>query len=205
MVWINSPCALADNSWIDVEALWNFPTNPPKHGKLSWPLVEYEKRKRDSEPLIYFDAGFNPRIPRYAVKAKRGPVYERLTREEEVMRVSTNAGIMSMTIVCQKLPRWPIYIKRSDNIRVIDVFRAIYDTYSQPLTHQELRDLGEAQIERCRAAFLQRCHDSPEFDHIEERKGMLRIDLLRGRRIFKGLVPVPTQPWTYELLFDDGC
>jgi len=186
------------------QELWDWETNPPVHGRLSWPLVEYDKRRRDPEPLIYFDVGFNPRIPRYAVKAKRGPVHEPLTREEEVMSVSTNAGMMSMTIICKKLQKWPIHLKRSDILRVVDVFRAIYDTYSQPLTHQDLKELGEEHIERCRRAFLQRCHDSLEFDHIEERKGMLRIDLLRGRRIFKGLITVPGQPWTYELLFDEG-
>jgi hypothetical protein len=155
--------------------------------------------------LIYFDAGFNPRnVPRFAVKAKRGMVYEPLTREEETMGVSTNARMLHMTIVNRKLEKWPIHIVTQRGIRVIDVFRAIYDTYSQPLTHGELKDFGAEYIDRCKRAFLQRCHDSPEFDHIEERRGMLRIDLMRGRRIFKGLIPVSGQPWTYELLFDDG-
>ncbi|KAF8886238.1 hypothetical protein CPB84DRAFT_1787745 [Gymnopilus junonius] len=189
-----------------VEEVWRWQAgNPSKHGKLAWPLIEYDKRRHNPDPLVYYDAGFNPRIPRYAVKVRRDLINEPLTREEEVMPVSVSATIRSMTIICKKLPRWPIYLRRPDtSLRVIDIFRAIYDTYSMPLTHQELRELGEDYIEKCRRAYLQRCRDSPEFDHLEERKGMLRIDLLRGRRIFKGLIPVPGQAWTYELLFDEG-
>ena len=52
------------------------------HVVLSWPLVEYALRKRDPYPLITFDAGFDPRDRKYAVKAKRGYHSTPLTREE---------------------------------------------------------------------------------------------------------------------------
>ncbi|KAF8963038.1 hypothetical protein BDZ97DRAFT_1068198 [Flammula alnicola] len=46
---------------------------------------------------------------------------------------------------------------------------------------------GDEYIERCQRAFKQRCEDSSQFTHIEERRGLLRIDILRGRRISKVL------------------
>ncbi|KDR83034.1 hypothetical protein GALMADRAFT_238795 [Galerina marginata CBS 339.88] len=178
-------------------------TDPPIHANLTWPLIDYATRKRAPEPLIYFDAGFNPRNSKYPVKAKRGLHWSPLTREEETMFVSLGAFISNMVIINKRLEAWPIHIRMSHNIRIIDVFRAIYDVYAQPLTERELRDCGPEYIQRCERAFLQRCQDGPDFAHNEQRKGMLRIDLLRGRRVFKGLTPIPGQPHTFELLFDD--
>ncbi|KAF8182296.1 hypothetical protein BJ912DRAFT_1061778 [Pholiota molesta] len=112
-----------------------------------------------------------------------------------------------MVIINKKLHLWPIHLKNNNSwhaLRVIDVFRAIYDTYAQPLTPQELAHFGDEYVRRCQPAFMRRCEDSPQFTHVEERRGLLRIDLLRGHRIFKGLVPIPGRPFHYELLFDDG-
>lgn len=177
------------------------------HLVLSWPLVEFTLRKRDPYPLITFDAGFDPRDRKYPVKAKRGYHSTALTREEMDIPVVYSTIIPEMVIVNQKLHLWPIHLKNPNawhTLRVIDVFRAIYDTYAQPLTPHELSHFGEDYIRRCQPAFAQRCQDSPQFTHIEERRGLLRIDLLRGRRIFKGLVPIPGRPLQWELLFDDG-
>ena len=62
---------------------------------------------------------------------------------------------------------------------------------------------GRETIKRCEAAFKQRCDDGPELACLAERKGMLRIDLLRGRRIFKGLYPDIGQVNSYKLFFDN--
>ena len=177
------------------------------HLVLSWPLVEYALRKRDPYPLITFDAGFDPRDRKYAVKAKRGYHSTPLTREEMDIPVVYSTIIPEMVIVNEKLHLWPIHLKNANpwhTLRIIDVFRAIYDTYAQPLTPQELTHFGKDYIRRCQPAFTQRCQDSSQFTHIEERRGLLRIDLLRGRRIFKGLVPIPGRPLRWELLFDEG-
>lgn len=115
-----------------------------------------------------------------------------------------SSTVHHITIINRKLDRWPIHIHLPYQIRVIDVFRAIHDMYAQPLTHQEMESIGAEAIARCGRAWKQRCEDGPEPTHIEERKGLLRIDLLRGRRIFKGLVPTRMQSDTYELLFDEG-
>lgn len=120
------------------------------------------------------------------------------------MQLSETAFVNWIVITCDKLPLWPIKLKQTTNLRVIDIFRAIYDTYAQPLTQEELMYFGKDTIARCEAAFKQRCDDGPELACLAEKKGMLRIDLLRGRRIFKGLYPDRGQLGHYKLVFDDG-
>ncbi|KAF8895558.1 hypothetical protein BD779DRAFT_1609069 [Infundibulicybe gibba] len=107
-----------------------------------------------------------------------------------------------MTIVCDRLPQWPVVVQRSKGIRCIDVFRAIYDTFHPVLTRSELERIGDAYIERCQPAFQQRCADSPGLPLYNQQRGMRRVDLLRGRRIFKGLTR-STQPGADWILHFD--
>ncbi|KAH9480696.1 hypothetical protein JR316_0007296 [Psilocybe cubensis] len=189
--------------WDRVE---KFGKGTPTHPQLEWPLVDYSIRmwRTPATPRIYFDAGFNPRIPKYAPRVDRGLYMSPMTREEETMEISYDAAVYKISLVNRTLSNWKIDMHFKYHIRVIDVFRAIYDTFSQPLTRQEYESLGEDVIKECFPAFKQRCMDIPEFAHAEERKGFLRIDLLKGRRVFKGLVPIPNKPNTFEILFDDG-
>ncbi|KAF8804622.1 hypothetical protein BYT27DRAFT_7194241 [Phlegmacium glaucopus] len=119
------------------------------------------------------------------------------------MHLSETAFVNWIIITCEKLPLWPIELKQTTNLRVIDIFRAIYDTYAQPLTQEELIYFGRSTIERCAGAFKQRCEDGPELACLAETKGMLRIDLLRGRRIFEGLYPDRGNIGHYKLVFDE--
>jgi len=181
-------------------------TPSPTHVDLSWPLVEYDQRRSRGQPLITFDAGFNPRFEKYAVRALKAGDYASspLSRQDCVMHISETAFVNWIFITCDKLPLWPIHLKLPTNLRVIDIFRAIYDTYSLPLTQEELIHFGKEIIGRCDAAFKQRCNDGPELACIAEKRGMLRIDMLRGRRIFKGLYPDRGRAGHYKLVFDDG-
>jgi len=173
--------------------------------KLSWPLVDYEMRKRVSPrmPRLYFDAAFDPRS--YPVKAIRGyGVAEPLLEPEETgLGVAENCFVGRMRIKCRYLPLWEVEVKSTNGLRIIDVFMAIYNTYSRPLTREEKNTIGSEYLEKCRKSFLQRCEDSPGLTYLEERKGMLRIDIMRGRRLFKGLVPIQGTTDYYELIFDD--
>jgi hypothetical protein len=178
----------------------------PTHVDLSWPLVDYEQRRSRGQPLITFDAGFNPRLEKYAVRAFKPGDYvsSPLSRQDSVMQLSQTAFVNWIVITCDKLPFWPIQIKQSTNLRVIDIFRAIYDTYAQPLTKEEYLHFGRETMERCEASFKQRCEDGPELACLAEKRGILRIDLLRGRRIFKGLYPDRGKVGHYRLFFDDA-
>ena len=176
---------------------------------LAWPVVDYVKRRHLPEPLVYFDAGFNPRDPQFEVCTIRQRRRIPLTYEERNMAVATE----NIVITNATLNRWPVDmepIPGSRRIRVIDVFRAIYDTYAAPLSREDLSMIGPEYIQRCEPAFLQRCKDSNEPTHYLEYAGMRRIDLLRGRRIFKGLAYTGvvydrgSHKHAFELQFDRG-
>jgi hypothetical protein len=155
---------------------------------------------------VTFDAGFNPRFEKYAVRVFKPGDYvsSPLSRQDSVMQLSDAAFVNWIVITCDKLPLWPIQLHQTTNIRVIDIFRAIYDTYAQSLTQEEYLHFGREIIGRCEAAFKQRCEDGPELACVAEKRGVLRIDLLRGRRIFKGLYPDRGKMGHYKLLFDDA-
>jgi len=67
-------------------------------------------------------------------------------------------------------------------------FKAIYDTLQHRLTDEDLRAFGEARIQRCVPYFLQRAADSPGLMDYNKRYGMRRVDLLKSRRFFRGIV-----------------
>lgn len=171
---------------------------------LEWPLVDYSRRRHLPEPLLYFDAGFDPRESRNEVCALIRGHRVPLTKDQRNLVVSTE----KILIKNESLKRWPIVIypnTTSRVIRVVDVFRAIHDTYAIPLTRDELASIGRDYIQRCEPSFLQRCKDARESTHYMENQGMRRIDLLRGKRIFKGLVQHRGAPaHHFELLFDRG-
>ncbi|KIK60388.1 hypothetical protein GYMLUDRAFT_605882 [Collybiopsis luxurians FD-317 M1] len=75
-----------------------------------------------------------------------------------------------------------------DGIRCLDVFEAVYKTLQHRLTDEDFRTFGEARIQRCYSFCLQRCVDSPGLSEYNKQTGMRRVDLLRGRRFFRGLV-----------------
>jgi hypothetical protein len=55
------------------------------------------------------------------------------------------------------------------------------------LTDDDVRAFGEARIQRCFNFYLQRCADSPGLSDYNKQHGMRRVDLLRGKRFFRGL------------------
>lgn len=173
---------------------------------LEWPLVEYGARRHLPMPLLYFDAGFNPRHAKFEVCTLQGGRGTPLAPEERNAHMSNNTLFQQVVITNETLKKWPIVVypsQPSQRIRVIDVFRAIYDTYAVPLTREELALYGPDYIQRCERAFLQRCKDAKESTHFLEKQGMTRIDLLKGRRIFKGLVHRSGFPnHHFELIFD---
>lgn len=114
-----------------------------------------------------------------------------ITAEEGNIPASSHCTLKKMTITCKVLEGWPIVIERTEGIRCIDVFRAIYDTFSQPLTMEEVRRFcaerdSRGNIKYIRA-FKVRCADSPGLTEFNEKKGLLRVDLLNGHRRFKGI------------------
>ena len=155
-------------------------------------MVDYGLRRYDKFPYIYYDVAYDPADIKHPLKARRDVHNSPLTREEMDTPVAHYLHLNEMWIVNRQLNIWPLHIKSPNEkqaLRVIDVFRAIHKHFVHRLTGQDVAHFGEENVRACTASFKHRCENSSQFVHVEERRGMIRLDLLRGRRAFKGLVP----------------
>ncbi|PPR07760.1 hypothetical protein CVT24_003710 [Panaeolus cyanescens] len=183
------------------------PVSPPSHPTLTWPLLEYDGRRRLPHPLLYFDAGLDPTRNKYALKVKRGPMFTPLSDQDRLLPATDPPTNEAITIV-NAYGLWPFKIppsKPGEILTVYDVFIAIFKWYSVPLTKQDQDRLGHDYLRRCESAFRDRVRRDVTFDHEGEAKGMLRIDVFMGRRLFKGLTPNTTSgyPRCFQIHFDD--
>ncbi|KAL9711402.1 hypothetical protein Ac2012v2_005948 [Leucoagaricus gongylophorus] len=176
---------------------------------VSWPLVDFSSRAGKGMPSLYFDVGFNPRKDEWAVRVERGGFWSPIRRDEADIPVSPHTILTEMKIYCippRNFPEyftlWPIYLRRSGGLRCIDIFRGIFDTYNTALTEKEQTQIGAQYLKRCEPAFKQRCKDAPGLSLYNEECGMRRVDVLRGRRIFKAIVQDSTNT-RWLLYFDD--
>jgi hypothetical protein len=94
-----------------------------------------------------------------------------------------------MTIRCGQLPMWEVNVERKDGgvLTCGDVLDAIYETYHQTVTESEKARLPADFLEECEPHFRARCKASANRTEYEERRGLRRVDLLRGRTVFRGL------------------
>ncbi|KAF9564139.1 hypothetical protein CPC08DRAFT_269897 [Agrocybe pediades] len=201
-----------------VEPPWHDPIYDPRYTELytgpqrsripvtlAWPLIDYDLRKYTSPqpPRLWFDTAFDPMVHPIKIIRSFGIAENMRAIEDAQLNVAENCYVGRMRIKCRYLSQWEIELKAPMGLRIIDVFAAIYKAYNQPLTREEKEAIGPEYLEKCKRSFLQRCEDSPGLTYHEERKGMMRIDLMRGRRLFKGLLPIHGMPDHYELIFDD--
>ncbi|OCH91592.1 hypothetical protein OBBRIDRAFT_514961 [Obba rivulosa] len=173
---------------------------PPKPISLHWQLLPYDpaicKRK------VFFDIAYEIgsicfEDPRVALS------------EVDIQKPVSDAPINDMIIRNPLLPHWDITVQRRGGfgINCQDVYTAIYTTYQPVLTESERRFYirSPEQLERCKAAFHQRCVKSNNKCVEERRAGMRRVDLLEGRTIFMGLmrpeeeVSKPERYWCLQL------
>ncbi|KIP04664.1 hypothetical protein PHLGIDRAFT_56059, partial [Phlebiopsis gigantea 11061_1 CR5-6] len=86
------------------------------------------------------------------------------------------------------LQHWDIVAKNPQGVTCGDVFEAIHRSLDTPLTGAELAlCVPDRRRDRIQAAFAQRCKDAPGLDEYVRKQGLMRIDLLQGRRVFAGL------------------
>jgi len=114
--------------------------------------------------------------------------YPRPLRKTDLDKAAADEPLEEMIIQCEHLPAWFISIKRRNGICCRDVFEAIFKTYNEVLTEVERRAIPEEQLSRVKAAFKTRCAESPSLYEYEERMGFRRVDLLKGKNIFLGLI-----------------
>jgi len=159
----------------------------PEAVALSWPLTEPNRtsaRKQLQRSSICFDIAFDPRKSRGVTVQAFPDVAHRVDIPSDTIRLpaSTHCALTEMQIFLdvEDFRRWPIKVKRKSGIRCLDVFDAIYETFQRTLKPEDVRAFG-----------------LPEYNR---QHGMRRVDLLRGRRFFRGIVQ-SGEDWT--LLLDD--
>ncbi|KAJ7924927.1 hypothetical protein B0H13DRAFT_1168534 [Mycena leptocephala] len=148
---------------------------------LSWPLVPFTDRRHLKYPLLYYDLAFDPREV-VNVKDNRMTHFLALPQEDRELPVSTHCKLTEMVIHCPHVGS--LVVERPEGLRCIDVFYAIYCKYQRkPRPHEIPADRTKYQ-----RAFEQRCEDCPGLAEYNRTKiGFLRVDLLKGKRIFEGL------------------
>lgn len=146
---------------------------------LSWPLLRAADRPK--YPLVYYDVAFDPQDPAN-IKDNRKRHFLALPREDRELPVSTHCKVTEMVIDCPHVGS--LVVERPEGLRCIDVFHAIYCKYQKkPRSHEMPADKSKYQ-----RAFEQRCQDCPGLaEYNRTQVGFLRVDLLKGRRIFEGL------------------
>jgi len=148
---------------------------------LSWPLVPFTDRRHLKYPLLYYDVAFDPR-ENENLKDNRATHFLALPQEDRELPVSTHCKLTEIVIDCPHVGS--LVVERPEGLRCIDVFYAIYCKYQKkPRSHEMPAD--RAKYLR---AFEQRCKDCPGLGEYNRTKiGFLRVDLLKGNRIFDGL------------------
>jgi hypothetical protein len=166
---------------------------------LSWPLTVSESSGRRRYPLVYFDIWFNPRYDPSAIKVYRR-LFQDISEGDRNLPASSHCVLQEMDITCPVLQTsFLLKIRRPDGIRCIDVFQEIFDAYDHRLRSEERQALAPGIDDRCIVAFQKRCKDTPHLPLVNERQGMRRVDLLRGKRIFNGLKRDPrSQTWVLD-------
>ncbi|KAJ6587035.1 hypothetical protein DFH09DRAFT_1308099 [Mycena vulgaris] len=158
---------------------------------LSWPLLPFAERRR--HPLVYYDVAFDPRDPAN-VKDNRRVHFLALPEEDRELPVSTHCKLTEIVIHCPHVGS--LVVERAEGLRCIDVFYAIYCKYQKKPRSNEM----PADRSKYQPAFEQRCNDCPGLaEYNRTQIGFLRVDLLRGKRIFEGL---KRSNGRWELLFD---
>ncbi|KAJ4485600.1 hypothetical protein J3R30DRAFT_3696977 [Lentinula aciculospora] len=159
---------------------------------LNWPLREPERSPRKQRLNICFDVAFDPRVTKGVTVPYDTDIAHRKDMSHDDIRLpaSTHCTLTEMRIFLdlEEFKCWPIKVKRKEGVRCLDVYEAIYKTLQHRLTDDDVRTFGEARIQRCRKYCLQRCIDSPGLPDYNKQRGIRRVDLLEGRRFFRGLV-----------------
>jgi len=160
---------------------------------LNWPLVPYAERRHLNHPLVYYDIAFDPR-DEANVKDNRKKHFLALPVRDRELPVSTHCKITEMVIECPHVGS--LVVERPEGLRCIDVFYAIHCKYQKTPRKHEM----PADRVRYQRAFEQRCNDCPGLAEFNIRRvGFLRVDLLRGKRIFEGL---KRSNGRWQLVFD---
>ncbi|KAJ7069254.1 hypothetical protein C8F01DRAFT_1112087 [Mycena amicta] len=166
----------------------------PESISLNWPLTQSIGRPGHQgyhRPCIRYDIGRSPRAPKSVMDLRPTPIrgFHFLSPADLRLPASTHCVLTAMRIVGPYVP--VIHLRRDAGLRVIDVLEGIYDAYSPAMNSPaevptEIRRDWGALIEALDAR--SRCTPQGNGEATAVRsKGMCKVDLLLGNRMFNGL------------------
>ncbi|KAF7791462.1 hypothetical protein EIP86_002478 [Pleurotus ostreatoroseus] len=167
---------------------------PTEPAYLHWQLLPYDPTK--CKKKLLFDVAL--RVAAIRDHTRMPPLAIGST---DLDKPAVNLFTTEMIIRCRQLPQWDIVARNPSGVTCGDVFHAIHNTLCTPLTDREQHKyVTDESRERVLEAFDKRCRDTPELDEYTRQRGMMRVDLLQGKRIFIGLsCPPGSDVWTLDL------
>ncbi|TFK52393.1 hypothetical protein OE88DRAFT_1734395 [Heliocybe sulcata] len=152
---------------------------------LHWLLLPYDLRISKG----YLEYDFAHPVDRVRLRSPRGDT--RPLTAADLHKPAADTPLVEMTIVCADLPQWQVRVRRPEGVRIVDVLDGIHRTYAAPLSAADKEALGTEKIEQCEGAFRRRCRAACALDEWEREQGIRRVDMLRGKTMFLGLIRHP--------------
>ncbi|KAK0496546.1 hypothetical protein EDD18DRAFT_1105654 [Armillaria luteobubalina] len=109
----------------------------------------------------------------------------------ELSGAATRPHIQRMTIVCDAMPYWPIFIgDGSRGLSLGEVLQGIYRSMMWRVSRFEWERFPEGDRTAVAKAFTRRCRalGNSQLENAERQDGVKRVDFLLGKTMFKGLV-----------------
>ncbi|KAF8997826.1 hypothetical protein BDQ17DRAFT_1248084, partial [Cyathus striatus] len=101
---------------------------------------------------------------------------------------ATHPPLTRLRIVCDRLPEWPIDIKKRSGITVSHVLKAIHEHLHTSIVQPDWDELSSNQQKEVNKAYLKRCRNAGTAEEMFKRQGVKRIDFLCDKIWFRGLV-----------------
>ena len=199
-----SDTALPQPTWV-YPAWMVYPQAPPPPPATFNPLINGELPEG---PLLLFDLSSNIFEPRRLIR-HNSPQTSLLT-QEELTQTATYPSVTRMVISCDEIPQWNVVLEpqtRSTHnnylavpghgtqgegatapITVYDVLFSIHRMLQRQVTHREWYDVPQPETVAIGRAYTRRCRAVPKTQAFEESQGVRRVDYLKDKYTFKGLV-----------------
>ena len=134
--------------------------------------------------------------------------------QDELSQTATYPSATRMIITCDELPDWRVTLEPQNSshdnrflavphggnngstapITVYDVLFSVHRMLQRQVTHREWYDLSQTESTAVARAYTRRCRAVPNTRAFEESQGIRRVDYLKDKFMFKGLVRRAGEP-----------
>ncbi|KAF9232431.1 hypothetical protein BU15DRAFT_10476, partial [Melanogaster broomeanus] len=140
---------------------------------------------------LYFDLADPSFLPLWIGPGQTAPI-----TPDELREPATDPSITRMRITHDAIPDWPIDIQYHDYtasttpfpITLGDVLYLIHSSLHRQITHQDWAQLSLSEETAIARAYTRRRKSVPSAAQEQASQGVKRIDYLREKHIFRGLV-----------------